>query len=172
MIWKTTGAGSATLPAGARWSERRETRKQLLRFLVVGGTSVLVDLAAYRALGWGLALRLDLAKAISYWAGVAVGFCGNKLWTFESSRRSLAEPISYVALYAATMAVNVGCNRAVLTIIGTEATTLAFLTATALTTVLNFLGMRLVTFRRGISQRRAAASEEPSGANQLIHKAA
>jgi SAM-dependent methyltransferase len=50
------------------------------------------------------------------------------------------------------MLVNVGCNQAVLSVVGPSATTVAYLVATAVTTVLNFLGMRLITFRQGIQQ--------------------
>ncbi|MEX2187082.1 MAG: GtrA family protein [Pirellulales bacterium] len=136
----------------ATWDKRRETRKQLLRFLVVGSTSVAVDFAAYRMLAAGLPSR-DIAKAVSYLAGVVVGFFGNKWWTFESARRSATEPISYLALYAATLAVNVACNRAALVVLGENGGAWAFLFATGITTVLNFLGMKLVTFRRGIDER-------------------
>jgi putative flippase GtrA len=142
------------LPGPKPWSEAQETRKQLARFLVVGTVSVLVDLAAYRLFGSAFGWRMDIAKGISYWAGVVVGFIGNKAWTFESSSKSLREPISYVALYAVTMIVNIACNRAALAVLGSDAVTTAFLFATGVTTVLNFLGMKLVTFRQGVDDRR------------------
>lgn len=141
------------------WSERRETRKQLLRFLVVGSMSVAVDFAVYRVLA--VAMPPDVAKGVSYLAGVVVGFFGNKWWTFESSRRSAAEPLVYLALYAVTLGVNVACNRAALAVlpalavVGSNGTGLAFLFATGVTTILNFLGMKKITFRRGIAERRA-----------------
>lgn len=139
--------------AAPAWSERRETRKQLLRFLVVGGTSVAVDFVVYRWLA-AVAVPPDAAKGGSYLAGVVVGFFGNKWWTFESARRSAAEPLLYLALYAVTLAVNVACNRAALAVLGSQATLLAFLLATGVTTVLNFLGMKKLAFRQGIAERR------------------
>lgn len=142
--------------ASAAWDERGETLKQVLRFLVVGSTSVAVDFAVYRLILSGGLLPRDIAKAASYLAGVVVGFFGNKWWTFESARRSAAEPVSYLALYAATLVVNVACNRAALALLGESGGTWAFLFATGVTTVLNFLGMKLVTFRRGIADRRQA----------------
>jgi putative flippase GtrA len=135
------------------WDERRETRKQLLRFLVVGTSSVAVDYAVYRLLAES-PLSADAAKGVSYLAGVVVGYFGNKWWTFESSRRSAAEPVVYLALYAATLAVNVACNRAALAILGGDATPIAFLFATGVTTLLNFVGMKKVAFRRGVDERR------------------
>ena len=142
-----------------QWSERRETSKQIRRFLVIGGLSVLTDLAVYMVL-----VRIGgsshPAKATSYVSGMIVGFIGNKLWTFESARRSAGEPIAYVLLYFFTLVVNVLVNGACLAAFATRLPHptdrgLAFLVATGLTTILNFLGMRLVTFRSGIAERRS-----------------
>lgn len=143
------------------WSERRETLKQIRRFLVIGVLSVLVDLTVYLILT-RLGLMTHLAKGISYLSGMVVGFIGNKFWTFESARRSAAEPITYLLLYAITLAVNVAVNAVVLAMfVGILPPSWnkgwAFLVATGVTTVLNFLGMRFVTFFRGVRERRDRA---------------
>ena len=140
------------------WSERRETSKQIRRFLVIGVLSVLTDLAVYVLLT-GLGLHTHASKGISYVSGMVVGFLGNKFWTFESGRRSAAEPITYLMLYATTLAVNVAVNALVLGLLAGVATPrwnkgLAFLVATGVTTVLNFLGMRFITFFKGVGERR------------------
>ncbi len=134
----------------------QENRRQISRFLVIGGASVAVDLVTYMALTGPLALDTHLAKGIAYVSGMVVGFVGNKFWTFGSARRSVAEPISYALLYATTLAVNIGVNGAVLAVGGSAAKLPAFLVATGTTTVLNFLGMRWVTFRGGIDERLQA----------------
>ena len=74
-----------------------------------------------------------------------------------SAQRSATEPAAYLALYAVTLAVNVACHRGVLALAGDRAAVAAFLVATGVTTVLNFVGMKLVTFRRGIQARRDGA---------------
>lgn len=158
-------------PETAGWSEVGETRKQLRRFLVVGSLSVLVDFGVYSALAEGASLAISASKALSYLVGIVVGFVLNKRWTFESSRRTWQEATTYLALYAVTLGVNVGCNRLVLSVIGADHRTLAFLTATGLTTVLNFIGMRLVTFRQGIADRRAAVIQIPAD-QQAAHRKA
>jgi putative flippase GtrA len=119
---------------------------------------VVTDLGVYYALAGGIASSVGAAKGISYLAGVVVGFALNKFWTFESRRRSWAEPASYLALYLMTLGVNVGCNHFALAVLGGEHRLTAFLVATGVTTVLNFLGMRLVAFRRGIQERRSVAN--------------
>ena len=140
------------------WSERRETAKQVRRFLVIGSLSVLTDWTVYVLLT-RLGLMTDVSKGISYAAGMIVGFVGNKLWTFESARRSGDEPATYLLLYAATLGVNVAVNRALLELLAewmppgwTKGT--ALFVATGVTTVLNFVGMKWITFREGVRQRR------------------
>ena len=92
MIWKTTSAGKAISAICERLLNDAETRRQLGRFLVIGTSSVLVDLTVYQILAARFGMPLYAAKGVSYLAGVAIGFVGNKWWTFRSSRRSAAEP--------------------------------------------------------------------------------
>ena len=120
---------------------------------------MLTDLGVYYALVSGAAWSSGAAKALSYLAGVAVGFALNKSWTFESRRKSWSEPATYLGLYLVTLLVNVLCNYLVLAALGNEFRLPAFLFATGITTVLNFAGMRLMTFRRGIDDRRRARDD-------------
>lgn len=169
-------AAGASIPQPVPgWSERRETITQLRRFLLIGLSSVAVDLSAYALFTHWLHLPTAPSKGVSYVLGMIVGFVGNKLWTFRSARRSAAEPITYVVLYAVTLAVNIGVNEGILAAgralleapadrVQKLVAAFAALTATGITTILNFLGMRLVTFRAGIDERRSAAraASEPA----------
>ena len=124
---------------------------QIGRFAFTGGGSVAIDLVVYLAL-FPL-LGSVAAKAISYICGVSFGFVGNKFWTFRSSQAVAAEVPSYVAVYAVTLAVNLMINAAAIAVLSyaaipTRATQiLAFLLATGVTTVANFLGLKFITFR-------------------------
>ena len=146
------------------WSERRETAKQIRRFLVIGGLSVLTDWTVY-ALLTPLGLSKYPAKGIGYVSGMIVGFIGNKLWTFESARRSASEPFTYLVLYAITLGVNMVVNGVLLDVLAwwlpeTWAWRLALFVATGVTTVLNFVGMKWITFRVGVRQRRERVETE------------
>jgi putative flippase GtrA len=125
------------------------------RFVVIGCTSVLIDLTAYRLLAG--VTSPHAAKAASYVAGMVFGFLGNKFWTFGSRRRSVGEPAAYLGLYATTLGVNVAVNALVLAAVPGRAM-VAYLAATGVTTVLNYLGLRLLTFRRGVRERDVAAA--------------
>jgi putative flippase GtrA len=156
----STDQGHAATARTDNWSEFRETKKQLCRFLVIGLSSVFVDLAVYAFLA-GFGTPTHWAKGISYIAGMLIGFVGNKFWTFECRTASVSEPVLYVLLYLATLVINVVVNAGVLgaaslLLPSLCAAALAFLIATGVTTVLNFLGMRLVAFRTGLERRRTA----------------
>jgi putative flippase GtrA len=140
------------------WSERRETARQIRRFIVIGVLSVLTDWTVY-----SLLMRLGVtkypAKGIGYVSGMIVGFIGNKLWTFESARRSAAEPFTYIVLYTTTLGVNMVVNGLLLDLLVlwlpyVWAWRAALFVATGVTTLLNFAGMKWITFRVGVRERR------------------
>jgi putative flippase GtrA len=154
------------------WSERRETAKQVRRFIVIGVLSVLIDFTVYMLLT-RLELSWDVSKGVSYVAGMVFGFIGNKLWTFESARRSPAEPVTYLMLYTTTLGVNVLVNRIVLLVLAGWLPSgwvkgLAFLVATGVTTILNFVGMKWITFRVGVRQRRERVEAEAARGQTLV----
>ena len=121
--------------------------KELMRFCVGGGSAVLTDFLVYRLLlHWGM--FLDIAKAISFILGAIVGFIINKLWTFESKKFSKVEIIKYILLYACTATINTFVNRGVLLIFEIEL--LAFLCATGISTILNFIGQKFFVFYRKV----------------------
>ena len=118
--------------------------KELLRFLVGGGSAVIVDYLVLQGLML-LGLSLSPAKAVSFVCGAAVGFVINKLWTFERKKFSRTEILRYVILYTCTALINTGVNAAVFHLLGNV--TFAFLCATGTSTVLNFLGQKFFVFR-------------------------
>lgn len=146
------------------WGTTRE-RRQLTRFLVIGGCATCVDLCIYLLLTSLGLFHASAAKGTSYLSAMVFGFFGNKLWAFQSNRRSLDEPLAFFALYGATLLVNVGLNALGLSIFGHSlpARLVAFVAATGVTTVLNFLGLRFVAFRRGIEEPSL-----PSGSTRAV----
>lgn len=118
-------------------------RKELLRFLVGGGSAVITDYAGYRALLY-MGLNMSASKAFSYVCGAVVGFLINKYWTFESKTFSRMEIARYILLYAVSAGVNAGVNKLVMAVVGIQI--LAFLCATGVSTVLNFLGQKFFVF--------------------------
>ena len=112
-------------------------KKELQRFLVAGISAVGTDLITYYILL--NFLSADIAKAISFLLGTVVAFVINKYWTFEK------EMLQFGILYSITLGANVMTNKIVLD--STEILFLAFLIATGVSTVLNFIGQKWWVFR-------------------------
>jgi putative flippase GtrA len=144
MMMSTPGPRTARQSSTPATARQREIG-QILRFLVIGGTAVLIDLVVYTLLNSFIATAL--AKGASYVSGMAFSYVGNKHWTFGASGGKSLEPFTYACLYGSTLAINVAVNSAALFVLGGEQTALAFLIATGVTTILNYLGMRFLTRR-------------------------
>lgn len=130
---------------------RLPLRTQLLRFVVTGGLSAVVDYGLLLALS---ALGLDprAAKALSFVAGTTTAYLINRRWTFqaEPSKRRFA---AVVALYAVTFAVQVGLFAVLYPVVlawsGSmlAANTVGFVIAQGVATTVNFVVQRAVIFR-------------------------
>ncbi|SFD73340.1 GtrA family protein [Flavobacterium phragmitis] len=118
-------------------------KKELLRFLVAGFSAVFVDLSTYYLLL--KLLQHNSAKAISFILGTIVAYIINKYWTFEKKEKSYVEILRFVILYSITLGANVLVNKYVLN--NTNVIVVAFLAATATSTVLNFIGQKFWVFK-------------------------
>lgn len=119
--------------------------KELARFLVGGGSAVVVDFITYK-LFMTAGLDRNIAKAVSFICGSVVGFIINKLWTFESAGFSKWEIMRYVVLYSGTAIINAMVNKVTLMVVSVEV--LGFFCATGVSTVLNFLGQKYFVFKK------------------------
>lgn len=126
------------------WIRNKFEIKEILKFLVGGGSAVIVDAFFYAV----LKQKIDffVAKAISYVLGAIVGFIINKLWTFESKKFSCWEIIKYSILYICSACANTVVNKVILLWITNGV--FAFLCATATSTIINFLGQKFVVFNK------------------------
>jgi len=146
----------------------RELRIQLTRFIVIGLTSVAIDLLVYRLLV-SAGVMTDVAKGLSYLCGMTIGYFGNKFWSFRSSQPARRETLSFVMLYFTTLMLNVLINRNLLRIWGDDQHLIAYVIATGVSTVLNFWGLKRVTFRQGIRARLAEQSQDQADTPPTLH---
>lgn len=119
--------------------------KELLKFLVGGGSAVVVDYLVYQLL-LHLSMDISIAKITSFICGSIVGFVINKLWTFESKEFSKSEIARYIILYTITAIINSYINKIILMIFNIEM--IAFLCATGVSTILNFIGQKFFVFSK------------------------
>jgi len=118
--------------------------RQIPIFLVVGTLSVIVDYTAFVSL---LEFKADsrVSKGLSYCIGMLVGFFGNRAFTFQVRGSAWRHATSYAGLYSLTLLANIGTHAIVSSIFHLQ--TLAFLIATGVSTIANFLGMKFFAFR-------------------------
>jgi len=123
-------------------------RASLPRFLLVGGTTVLIDLIVYRLL---LVLQspVDPAKALAFITGAVFAYFANWRFTFRGQhhRWSVA---AFVLVYLCALGCNVLVNGLVLDALPADLAgrvILAFVVATGLSASVNYAGMALLVFR-------------------------
>ena len=115
---------------------------QIARFGAAGLANVGVDLSVYAGLLF-FGAAIPAAKAAAFICGTTFAYFANKNWTFRAGKGSAGQFGAFAALYAVSMAVNVGANSAMIAALGA---TLAL----ALSATMNFIGMRHILLgRRG-----------------------
>jgi len=128
-----------------------DLRTQLVRFVLTGGLSAVVDFGLLVAL-MAAGLGHTSAKALSFVAGTTTAYLINRRWTFRAapSRRRFA---AVVVLYAVTFALQVGLFSVLfssLTRVGLGELAVqlgAFVVAQGVATTVNFVVQRAVIFR-------------------------
>jgi len=129
-------------------AERLPLRTQLIRFVLTGGLSAVVDFGSYQVM-LHFGLYIHLAKAISFVLGTTTAYLLNRRWTFQAAGGG-KQFASVVGLYALTFVVQIGVNALVLTSVPENlwGTTVAYVIAQGAATVINFVVQRTVIFRR------------------------
>jgi putative flippase GtrA len=137
-------------PTGA--DTRLGLHTQLLRFVITGGLSAVVDFGLLVALMNLAGLDHNTAKAISFVAGTTTAYLINRRWTFQSdgSKRRFA---AVVLLYGLTFVLQVGLFAVlfpwVLGLSGSQtmAQVVGFVIAQGVATTVNFIVQRGLIFR-------------------------
>jgi len=131
---------------------RSRQAQELLRFLVVGVSVVSVDFAVYFLLLRSFPqVPVSTAKVLSFLAGAALAFVLNRSFVFRAGGAATRQLVAFALLYACSLALNTGANWVALSIgFGRP---FSWLVATGTSTVSNFLGMKLLVFRRKDSFR-------------------
>ena len=125
-------------------------KRELATFLIVGGLTVLVDFLCYRALIGFDVFDTNMAKATGFLIGTLFAYFANRFWTFGHKPHIPGSAWRFVALYLCTLGANVLVNSYTLKILNNPIKTMqaAFFLATAVSAVLNFIGMKYFVFGR------------------------
>ena len=140
-----------------------ETRKRLIKFILIGMLAVLTDLSMY----WvflnilpehvlpGMMGNEVLAKALSFLCGLMVTYHLNKRWTWRRKDRSSKRLAKFLLTYGFSLALNVTLNAALLRLLlGHQEFAplpnkyfIAFVGATGICATFTFLGQKFWIFR-------------------------
>ncbi|GAB3914301.1 GtrA family protein [Kibdelosporangium lantanae] len=134
-----------SVEAGAR---NNGLMAQLIRFVLVGGLSAVVDYGTYQ-LFYNIGIWADVAKGMSFILGTTTAYLLNRRWTFNNATGGRASAAKFVALYTVTFFVNVGVNALMLRLLGDFPghLSVAWVIAQAVATAINFVMLRTVVFR-------------------------
>ncbi|MBA3860398.1 MAG: GtrA family protein [Solirubrobacterales bacterium] len=150
--------GAATLelrrpaPAPARTRVRQGLSTpgnwaQLVRFAVVGGSGVVVNLAVYAALVTGASVDYRLAATVAFLIAVGNNFTWNRLWTFRARNGHAGfQAARFLVVSVGAFLLNLAVLELLVAVVGVgEVPAQAIAIATA--TPANFLGNKLWSFR-------------------------
>jgi putative flippase GtrA len=132
-----------------RFLSTQSTRGQVARYLVAGGSAVVVDFILYRGIMWMFDLKL-LGKAVGYVGGTIYSFYVNRSFTFKRDSSNREQVISYLFIYVVSMFLNTGINQTGLFLLGTGEIGInsSFMAAAVTSAAFNFVCMKRFVFKR------------------------
>ncbi len=131
-----------------RFLSTHSTRGQIARYLVAGGSAVVVDFILYRIIIWLFDVTL-LAKAVGYVGGTIYSFYVNRSFTFKRDSSNRQQVIAYLAIYVLSMFLNTGVNQLGLTVLGEGeiGINVSFAVAAVASATFNFVCMKRFVFK-------------------------
>ena len=128
---------------------KRYISTEVKRFILVGSSTVLLDLFCYYGL-IQFGIESSISKGSSFTIGAIYAYLVNKNFTFQIKNYGLFQFSLFMLLYLSTLLINVFTNEILLNFFGRTHVSfiLAFLSATFLSAALNFLGMKYLVFSK------------------------
>lgn len=144
--------GTQHTTAGDVTVTRMSLKTQVLRFVISGGLSAIVDLGLLALLQLSFGLAVPVARTFSFIAGTTTAYLINSRWTFRSGQ-SAKSFLAVVALYTLTFFINVGLQTFCDPLFQSwgwappVAMVAAFIIAQGTGTTINFIVQRTLIFR-------------------------
>ncbi len=126
---------------------KNKKNKELLKYIFVGLSTVLIDFLIYKFLIKFIVIYL--AKTISFLSGTIFSYQLNRTWTFKSGGKTLSQFIKYLIIHITSLALNVFINSLLLNIFSKNyflSYEVSFLIATLTSATYNFLFIKIFIF--------------------------
>ncbi len=135
----------------------RRNWAQLVRFLAVGGSGFVVNIAAYTAAIHLVGLDYRIAAFVGVVAGVSNNFFWHRHWTFGAREGHAGfQAARFIVVYGVTFIIGLGILQALVE--ADTARVLAQVISQIVITPLNFIGHKLWSFDHGIVRGRRGRS--------------
>ena len=121
--------------------------KELLKYIFVGLSTVLIDFLIYKFLIKFIIIYL--AKTISFLSGTFFSYQLNRTWTFKSGKKTLSQFIKYLIIHITSLVLNVFINSLLLNTFSKNyflSYEVSFLIATLTSAIYNFLFIKKFIF--------------------------
>ena len=126
---------------------KNKKNKELLKYIFVGLSTVLIDFLIYKFLIKFIVIYL--AKAISFLSGTFFSYQLNRTWTFKSGKKTLSQFIKYLIIHITSLILNVFINSLLLNTFSKNyflSYEVSFLIATLTSAIYNFLFIKIFIF--------------------------
>jgi putative flippase GtrA len=124
-------------------------KREIYIFLIVGSTTVCIDLFVYLSLIKINMINLELSKGISFICGSVFAYFANCFWTFQFKIVDRTSMVLFFLTYTSSLSLNVLINSW-LSILGDGiwGFYIAFISATVASATLNFFTMKYFIFNK------------------------
>ena len=126
---------------------KNKKNKELLKYVFVGLSTVLIDFLIYKFLI--KFIFIYLAKTISFLSGTFFSYQLNRTWTFKSGEKTLSQFIKYLIIHITSLLLNVFINSLLLNTFSKNyflSYEVSFLIATLTSATYNFLFIKIFIF--------------------------
>ena len=127
--------------------ESLKVKEQIIKFSTVGFFTTVLNYIIFFSLYVFLDLHYLLSAAIGFICGVAVGFLFNKLWTFKSDKIINGEIFQYFGVYIFNLTLGLYALEILVSVFQYDPK-IANIFVIASTSVLNFLGIKFLVFKK------------------------
>ncbi len=131
---------------------KNKKNKELLKYIFVGLSTVLIDFLIYKFLIKFIVIYL--AKTISFLSGTFFSYQLNRTWTFKSGKKTYSQFIKYLIIHITSLIINVFLNSLLLNTFSKNyflSYEISFLIATLTSAIYNFLFIKKFIFNNSRS---------------------
>ena len=125
-----------------------KNNKELIKYILIGFSTVLIDFIIYKFLIKFIVIYLS--KTISFLSGTFFSYQLNRTWTFKSGKTQLSQFLKYLIIHITSLIINVFLNSLLLNTFFKNyflSYEISFLIATLTSAIYNFLFIKKFIFK-------------------------